>query len=491
VELVLALDSGTTSVRTVAFDHGANSVDLALIELPQHFPAPGEVEHDPADIIRLSLDTLRQVASRAGSRGDRIVALGITNQRETTVAFDRSNGASTHRALVWQDRRTADQCRLLEVGGHRDYIRARTGLVLDPYFSGTKMRWLLDHGALDRAETPSLATVDALLLWTLTGGANGGVFATEPSNASRTMLWDLTTRAWSPTLCELLGVPIGTLPEVRPSAGPFGVVDGSVLPELAGVPITGMLGDQQSALFGQACFDAGMVKATYGTGSFLLTNTGTELPAVPEGLLGTVAWDLGEFGPVNFALEGSAFVAGAAIQWLRDELGLIATSADLEPLARTVATSGGVSFVPAFTGLGSPYWRADARGALLGLTRGSTKAHVARAVLESLAFQVRAMTDTFVEAGVQLRELRADGGAATMDLLLELQATNSRLLVRRGATVEATARGAATVAGLAVGWWNSLDDLRTTWSSEYQAIPGESTVVDADYLAWRRAVERA
>jgi glycerol kinase len=491
VDLVVALDAGTTSIRTVAFNTRAEPVDSAQNEFPQYFPAPGEVEHDPADFVRLAIATLREVAGRAHDRGDRVRAIGLTNQRETTVAFDRANGAARHRALVWQDRRTTPFCQELANAGHYAFIRARTGLVLDPYFSGTKMRWLLERGVLDTATEPALATVDAYLLWTLTGGPNGGVFATEPSNASRTMLFDIRERSWSHELSALLGVPLSLLPPVRPSAGTFGAISRAVVPELADVPVTAMLGDQQSALFGQACFDPGMIKATYGTGSFILATTGSEVPVVPDGLLGTVAWSLGDHGPTTYALEGSAFVAGAAVQWLRDELGLIAHAHDLEALASSVPTSDGVAFVPAFTGLGSPYWRPDARGALVGLTRGSSKAHVARAVLESLAFQVRAMTDTLRAANVDLVELRADGGAAAMDLLLALQATNSRLTVRRSSSVEATARGAATLAGLAAGVWESLDDLRDLWSSAQTFAPNEPSEVDAHFAAWSRAIERA
>jgi glycerol kinase len=490
MDLLLALDAGTTGVRAVAFDGEGTEVTSAYRALTQHFPAPGLVEHDALEIARLAVEVLREVGDVASQHRHRVVALGITNQRETTVAFDRARGVVSHHALVWQDRRTAEQCADLTARGALPEVRATTGLVLDPYFSGTKMRWLAEHGALDGLEQPAMATVETFLLWTLTGGPDGGVFATEPSNASRTMLLDLATVDWSASMTTLLGVDRAWLAPVRPSATHFGDVAASVVPELAGVPIAGILGDQQSALFGQACLEPGMVKATYGTGAFVLAHAGDRPPPPPPGLLATVAWDLGALGPVGYALEGSAFVAGAAIQWLRDELGLLAASSDLEPLARTVPDSGGVVLVPAFTGLGSPWWRSDATGVLMGLTRGSGRGQIARAVVEALAFQVRAMTDAFAAAGVPLRALRADGGAAVMDLLLELQATNSRLPVTRAASLEATARGAATLAGLTTGFYPDLAAVAATWRGAATFTPGDPAVVDAGYAAWSRAVER-
>ena len=490
MDIVLALDAGTTGVRTVAYGSSTDPIDTAYRELHQYFPAPGLVEHDPLEIGRLALETLSEVAQRVRANGHEVVALGITNQRETTIAFDRASGRSAHHALVWQDRRTTPQCEQLVNDGHLEFVRRSTGLVLDPYFSGTKMRWLLDHGALDTAEVPALGTVDSYLVWMLTGASDGGTFITEASNASRTMLLDLTTLDWSPRLGSLLGVPLELLAQVRPSASRFGLVSGDLVPELEGVPITGILGDQQAALFGQACFAPGMVKATYGTGSFLLANAGSTPPQPRDGVIGTVAWDLGAFGPVSYAYEGSAFVAGAAIQWLRDELGLVAAASDLGPLAESVVDSGGVSFVPAFTGLGSPFWEPEARGVLTGLTRGSGRAQVARAVVEALAFQVAAMTEAFATAGIELRELRADGGAAAMDLLMRMQSTISRLPVRRSASLEATARGAATLAGLEAGVWSGLDEIASTWSSTLSCEPSDPTLLDATYAAWRRSVER-
>jgi glycerol kinase len=494
VEIVLALDAGTSAIRTLAFDNRAHVVDTASRDLPVSFPHPGEVEQDAALIASLAVETLREVAGRRGP-DERVRALGITNQRETTIAFDRATGRPGGPALVWQDRRTAPLCATLEAHGHGPAVRATTGLVLDPYFSASKMRWMADHGELDSLTTPSLATVDAWLVWWLTGGPAGGTWATEPSNASRTMLMDLTTRQWSPAMVDLWGVSRAALPDLRPSAGSFGTVSASVVPELAGVEITAVLGDQQAALFGQACFETGTVKATYGTGSFVLANAG-ERPNDVDGLITTVAWDLGDGGPATYALEGSAFVAGAAVQWLRDDLALIDAVDQLETLARRVSDSAGACVVPAFTGLGSPFWRAGARGTITGLSRATGRAHLARALIEGLAFQVRAMTDAFAAGGVVPREVRADGGAAAMDLLLEYQSTASRLPVRRSRSLEATARGAATLAGLAAGVWSSTAELAELWEGEAPVVTRDPTASDAaaverGYAAWRRAVDRA
>ena len=353
------------------------------------------------------------------------------------------------------------------------------------------MRWLMDHGAIEGFAQPALSTIDAFLLWTLTGGPQGGVFATEPSNASRTMLMDLATLTWSSEMSELLGVPLEYLPTIQPSAHHFGTIDATVIPELAEIPITAMLGDQQAALFGQACFSPGMVKATYGTGAFILANAGHAVPPLREGLVTTVAWDAGRHDVPTYAYEGSAFVAGAAIQWLRDELQIISSAPEVGPLAESVSDSGGVIFVPAFTGLGSPFWRSEARGVLMGLSTSTTKAHIARAVVEALAFQVRAMTEAFAEGGVALQELRADGGAAAMDLLLQLQATSSRLTVRRSRSLEATAQGAALMAGLEVGLWPSLESLAALWGSTFTAEPEDPTFTDLGYAAWLDATTRA
>ena len=491
VELVLALDAGTSGVRCVAFDRATTVRDTSYRALTQHFPRPGEVEHDAREIADLCVETLRDVAQRARANGDDIVALGITNQRETTVAFDRASGDLPHRAIVWQDRRTAAHCRDLDALGETPNVRATTGLVLDSYFSATKMRWFLDQGHMDALETPSFATVDSWLVWWLSGGANAGAFVTEPSNASRTMLMDLDTRSWSPTMTTLFDVDPAMLATIQPSLSRFATVSTDVVPELAGVAITGILGDQQSALFGQACFRPGVVKATYGTGAFILANVGEKNPGVFDGLITTLAWDLGDVAPPSYAVEGSAFVAGAAVQWLRDEMGFIDDASELETLATSVSDSAGVQFVPAFTGLGSPFWRSDARGSITGLSRGVGRAHIARALIEALAYQVRAMTNAFNDGGVVLHELRADGGAAAMDLLMQLQATNSRLPVLRSASLEATARGAATIAGLGAGLWASLDELNELWSSDRRFEAEDPLFVDLGYAAWRRALEHA
>ncbi len=491
MELILALDAGTSGVRTIAFDQNTNVHDSAYRELTQYFPEPGWVEHDALEIADLAVATLREVATRARESGHKVVALGITNQRETTVGFDRETGRVAGHAIVWQDRRTGAYCEKLANEDKGPLVRSCTGLVLDSYFSATKMRWLLDSGALDSAISPSLCTIDTWLLWFLSGANEGGVYLTEPSNASRTMLMDLDTLDWSPAMTSLFSVPSSTLADIRPSTTNFATISADAVPELSGVPITGILGDQQAALFGQACFDTGLVKATYGTGAFVLANAGDSSPGVVDGLLTSVAWDLGAFGPATYCLEGSAFVAGAAVQWLRDELGFIDVSSDLEALATSVPASDGVAFVPAFTGLGSPFWRGDARGSISGLSSSSTRAHVARALLEALAFQVRAITDAFESGGVRLRELRADGGAAAMDTLMQLQATSCQLEVRRSETLEATARGAACVAGLEIGVWHSLEQLAELWQANRVFRPEDPAPLNAVFDAWLRACERS
>src|SRR5580698_1814360 len=503
--VVVAIDAGTTGVRALAVDGQARVADVAYRELTQHFPRPGWVEHDPAEIWATVRDTLSEVGARLAERGDTVAAIGITNQRETLAAFDRSTGQPLHNAIVWQDRRTAALCTELTEAGHLAFVRATTGLVLDPYFSATKAAWLLRHGDLALApDDPNLSfcTVDSWVLWNLTGGIRGGTYATDPSNASRTLLLNTASLAWSPELCAVFGVPPHTLPEVRPSAGRFGrAVLGDLGPAstvLDGVPVSGVLGDQQAALFGQACFEPGMVKVTYGTGSFALANAGPERPPPPDGLTVSCAWDLGEHaddrhGRVAYALEGSAFVSGAAIQWLRDGLGIISSAAEVGPLAASVPDSGGVTFVPALTGLGSPWWDPHARGIVTGLTRGVGRAHLARACVEGMAFQVRDMTDAMAAASAYpLSTLRADGGAAAMDLLLELQAEQSRMPVARPASLQSTALGGATVAGLAEGMWSSLTELAGLWHAETvfePELPVELT--DALHGGWRRAVEKS
>jgi glycerol kinase len=500
---VVAIDAGTTGVRAVVVDEHARVADVAYRELTQHFPRPGWVEHDPAEIWDAVRATLAEAGARLARAGDSVAAIGITNQRETLVAFDRSTGRPLHRAIVWQDRRTASLCDETVRAGHLPLVRERTGLVLDPYFSATKAAWLLRSGELALARSDpnlSFCTVDTWILWNLTGGPAGGAYATDPSNASRTLLLDTATLAWSDELCALFGIPAHTLPEVRPSAGRFGtaaLADLGAAAALDGVPVSGVLGDQQAALFGQACFDPGMVKVTYGTGSFALANVGAERPPAPEGLTVSCAWDLGAHATANarvaYALEGSAFVSGAAIQWLRDGLGIIDSAAEVGPLAASVPDSGGVTFVPALTGLGSPWWDSRARGIVTGLTRGAGRAQIARACVEAMAFQVRDMTDAMAAASSHpLSALRADGGAAAMDLLLELQAEQSRMPVARPCSLESTALGAATVAGLAEGVWSSLDELATLWAAEAVFEPRLPTeLTDVAHASWRRAVEKS
>ena len=490
MDAIVALDAGTTSVRALAFGPDLEELASAGRPLHQSYPHPGEVEHDAAEIAAAAVATLEEVAAALAGSGHVPIAVGVTNQRETTVAFDRERPDPLAPAIVWQDRRTASACAQLRARGLEDQVRATTGLVLDPYFSATKMAWLLERGCLDGATTPALATVDSWLTWWLTGGPAGGVFTTEPSNASRTALMDLATREWSAPMAELFGVPTGLLAPLGASGRIVGYVERAVVPALGGLPIAAVLGDQQAALFGHAGYRPGMVKATYGTGAFVVANAGATPPAPLPGLLATVAWDLGPLGGVTYALEGSAFVAGAAIEWLTDAVGLLASPAELEPLAATVPDAGGVRFIPALAGLGSPYWRPDVRGAVMGLESATTRAHLARAVIDALAFQVRAITDTFVDAGLALADLRIDGGVARMDLLAQLQATLCQVPVSRGPASEATARGVAALAGLVTGVWGSLDELSGHWSAARTFAPAAPAGEAAAYDAWTRAVDR-
>ncbi len=437
---ICAIDAGTTGVRAMAIGEDGRPRGWSYREFPQHFPRPGWVEHDPLEIWAAVEET---VAALEGP----FAAVGITDQRETTVVWDRRTGEPLAPAIVWQDRRTAGLCASLAPS--LPLVRSLTGLVLDPYFSATKLRWLLDNGV---AAGPDLAfgTIDSWLIWKLTGGA---VHATDPSNASRTLLYDIRSLAWSPSLCSLFGVPMSCLPEVRPSSGSFGTVASG---PLRGVPITGVAGDQQAALFGQACVVPGMTKNTYGTGSFVLMNVGPSCPSPVEGLLTTVGWTLAD-GTTAYALEGAIFVTGAAIQWLRDGLGLVSSAASVGPLAASVESTEGVVLVPAFTGLGSPYWDPHARGTLVGITRGTGRAHLARAVVEAMAYLTRDVVDAMsVAAGRSVTALRADGGASVMDVLLQFQADQLGVPVARPRIEETTALGAAYLAGLAEGVWGSL-----------------------------------
>jgi len=487
--VVVAVDAGTTGVRALAVDEGGGIVGLAYEELPQHFPQPGWVEHDPEGISGAVRATLAALSSRLAADGTTVAAVGVTNQRETAVAWDRTTGRSRHRAIVWQDRRTAARCDALAEAGHLPLVRETTGLVLDPYFTATKLEWMLGPGGVEADADLAVGTVDSWVVRHLTGGA---AHVTDPSNASRTLLYDLRMASWSPELCDLFGVPVGALPEVRPSSGRYGVTaDGCGLP--AGIPVSGMAGDQQAALFGQACVAPGMVKHTYGTGGFVLLNVGEQRPPVADGLLTTVAWQLAERGPVTYAYEGAVFIVGAAVQWLRDGLGIITSSDEVEALARSVPDSGGVVVVPAFSGLGSPWWDPWARGTVVGLTRGVGRAHLARAVLEAMAFSTRDVIEAMSRsAGRPILELRVDGGAAVNDLLLQLQADQLQMSVIRPVVTETTALGAAFLAGLAEGVWGSTDDVAAAWAAECTFQPAVSASSAAGpYEDWLRALERS
>ena len=481
--VVVAIDAGTTGVRAFAVDERGHPAGWSYREFPQHFPKPGWVEHDAADIWDAVEATLGELRASLKEAGQTIAAIGITDQRETVVVWDKSTGKPLSRAIVWQDRRTAARCDALAEEGALELVRNRTGLVLDPYFSATKLEWLLTEGGVDR-DNPDLAfgTVDSWVLWNLTGGA---VHATDPSNASRTLLYDLRTRAWSPELLDLFRIPASCLPEVRPSSGRFGTTSD-------GIPVSGIAGDQQAALFGQACFTPGMTKNTYGTGSFVLMNVGPQCPEPVEGLLTTMAWELAD-GTVAYAYEGAIFVTGAAVQWLRDGLGVISSADEIEALARSIPDSEGVYLVPAFTGLGSPWWDPYARGTVVGLTRGTGRAHLARAVLEAMAYQTRDVVEAMSDAsGHAVQALRADGGAAANDLMLQLQADQLQVPVARPVVQETTALGAAYLAGLAEGVWSSCEELAEHWALDAEFTPAASRGgADARHAGWKRAVERS
>ena len=482
---VLAIDAGTTGVRCRAvFDTDRGPV-ASYREFDQHFPHPGWVEHDAEEIWEAVRTTVAEVIAEVGA--DAVAAFGITNQRETVVAWDRRTGRPHGTAIVWQDRRTAERCDELEAGGHLPMVRERTGLVLDPYFSGTKFEWLIGERDVPVDDHLALGTIDAWLIWKLTSGA---VHATDISNASRTMLCDIRSRRWDPDLCELLHVPIDALPAIVPSSGRIGTTaEHPGIP--AGVPISGVAGDQQSALFGQACVRPGMAKNTYGTGSFVLLNVGSECPPPTEGMLTTVAWTLAD-GTTQYALEGSIFVTGSAVQWLRDGLGIIETASETGPLAASVGDSGGVYVVPAFTGLGSPWWDPHARGAVFGITRGTGRAQLARAVVESMAFQTRDVVDAMTAAsGIRIDDLRVDGGASAMDLLCQFQADQLGARVRRPVDQETTALGAAFLAGLAEGVWPDLSAIGDRWQLEAEFEPADDrAIADALHRQWLVAVER-
>jgi len=490
---ILSLDSGTTSVRCIVFDRAGVVCAVAQHEFTQYFPKAGWVEHDPEEIWRTQLLCAREALQNCSASAAEIAAVGITNQRETCIVWDRKTGKPVYNAIVWQCRRTAPFCEGLKEQGYGDIIREKTGLVPDAYFSGAKIRWILDNvpGARERAEAGELCfgTVDSWLIWNLTGKK---VHATDVSNASRTMLFNINTLQWDSELCDIVGVPMSMLPTVRPSSCSFGECDASLL----GAPILigGAAGDQQSALFGQCCFEKGSVKNTYGTGCFMLSNTG-DAPVLSEsGLVSTVAWSLGD-GKAVYALEGSVFVAGAAIQWLRDEMKLISSAQESETVAASVSDTCGCYFVPAFTGMGAPYWNQEARGIITGLTRGAGREHIVRAALESMAYQstdvLRAMEK---DLGQALLSLKVDGGASANNFLMQFQADVSDLSVIRPASVETTARGAAFLAGLAAGFWHDTDELCALCEREGSATfaPSVSAEKREELLCgWHKAVERA
>ena len=488
---MIAIDAGTTGVRSRAVFTDGRPPVASYQEFAQHYPEPGWVEHDALEIWAAVAETLNNVVADVGT--DQVKAIGITNQRETVLAWNRSTGRPYGTAIVWQDRRTAERCDELRDAGHLPLVRERTGLVLDPYFSGTKAEWLLTHRDIPIDDDLSIGTIDAWIIWKLTGGSDhpASVFATDVTNASRTMLCDIRTRTWDPELCDLLHVPTSALPTIVPSSGRIGLTATEAgIP--GGIPISGVAGDQQAALFGQACVRPGMAKNTYGTGSFVLLNVGEQCPEPTEGMLTTVAWTLAD-GTTHYALEGSIFVTGAAIQWLRDGLNVIDDAAETGPLAESVADTGGVYVVPAFAGLGSPWWDPYARGTIVGITRGTGRAELTRAVVESMAYQTRDVVDAMVAAsGTPVIDLRVDGGASVMDLLCQLQADQLGVTVQRPADQETTALGAAFLAGLAEGVWASTDDIDRQWSLDAEFTPAaDRTIADLLHAQWRRAVERS
>jgi glycerol kinase len=490
-DYVLALDQGTTSSRAIVFDRDGGTVAVAQREYPQGYPFPGHVTHDPEDIWQTQLGTAREVLEAVPGGAASIAAVGITNQRETTIVWDRATGQPVAPAIVWQSRITADHCAQLRTAGHEERVRALTGLPLDAYFSGPKIAHILDAepGLRARAEAGELAfgTVDSFLVWRLTGGRS---HITDVSNASRTLLFDIVERRWDPWLCELIGVPMAMLPEVRPSSALLTETDPGVLG--TALPISGIGGDQMAATFGQACLTPGMAKNTYGTGAFALLNTGTTPVVSRHGLLSTILWQLGETGETVYALEGSVFVAGAAVQWLRDGLKAIKASKDVEQLAAAGDRDAGVVVVPAFVGLGAPHWDPDARGAIVGLTFGTGIEDIALATVDAMAYQVTDVLKSMtLDASHEIGALRVDGGAAVNDALLQFQADILRVPVERPRVTETTALGAAFLAGLATGFWSSTDEVEATWQLDRRFEP-QMDQADRDRLVqrWRHAVER-
>ncbi|MGZ4760867.1 MAG: glycerol kinase GlpK [Ilumatobacteraceae bacterium] len=483
---VIAIDAGTTGVRSRAVFDDQREGPASYQEFAQIYPQPGWVEHDAEEIWAVVRSTLDEVIGRVGCES--VAAIGIANQRETAVAWNIRTGKPYGTAIVWQDRRTADRCEVLRESGYLPLVRHATGLVLDPYFTASKFEWMLTERHIPLDAELALGTIDSWLIWNLTGGE---VHATDATNASRTMLFDIRELRWSPDLCDLFGVPMSALPSVLPSSCRFGLTsEASGCP--AGIPISGVAGDQQAALFGQACFVPGMAKNTYGTGSFVLLNVGSSCPPPTEGMLTTIAWQLAD-GAVAYALEGAIFVTGAAIQWLRDGLGLITSASEIGPLAESAADNGGVYLVPAFAGLGSPWWDPYARGTIVGITRGSTTAHIARAVVEAMAYQTRDVVEAMAAAsGTTLAALRVDGGASVMDLLLQMQADQLGVAVQRPSDQETTALGAAYLAGLAEDVWPSFDAIEARWKIDATFEPeSDRLLADLGHSEWLRAVSRS
>jgi glycerol kinase len=489
-QLILALDQGTTSSRAILFNHSGEIEFVSQKSFEQIYPTPGWVEHDPNEIWSSQVSVAAEVIAKAGISGREVAAIGITNQRETTVVWDKETGEPVYNAIVWQDRRTSKYCDELKEQGHAEMIKEKTGLVLDAYFSATKLKWILDtvEGAREKAEAGKLCfgTVDTFLVWKLT---RGKMFITDVSNASRTMLLNIHTLEWDNDLLELFNIPRAILPEVKQSSEIYGETATTLFSTK--IPIAGIAGDQQAALFGQMCTTPGMVKNTYGTGCFLLMNTGTEAVSSKNNLLTTVAWKIN--GEVNYALEGSVFVGGAAIQWLRDGLKLINSAEEVNTLAQSVEDNGGVYFVPALTGLGAPYWDQYARGTIVGITRGTTNAHIARATLEGIAFQVYDIVKSMeADAGKKSPELRVDGGASASDILMQIQSDIFGAKITRPKTLETTALGAAYLAGLAVGYWKNIDEIQSQWIVDKHFQPQmEEEKVEKMLKTWKKAVQRS
>jgi glycerol kinase len=484
---ILSLDQGTTSSRAIIFNKEGEIVSVAQKEFTQIYPQPGWVEHDAKEIRSTQATVATEAILKAQSTPADIAAIGITNQRETTIVWDRETGEPVYNAIVWQDRRTSTYCNFLKEQGHDKIIQEKTGLVVDSYFSGTKIKWILDEvpGARQKAEEGKLAfgTVDSWLIWNLTAGK---VHATDVTNASRSMIYNINTLQWDDELLQLLNIPSSMLPKVKSSSEIIGETAGQIL--AAKIPIAGIAGDQQSALFGQMCTKPGMVKNTYGTGCFMLMNIGTKPIISKHKLLTTIAWKIGD--EVQYALEGSIFIGGAVVQWLRDGLGIISSSAEVETLAKKVEDNGGVFIVPAFTGLGAPYWNQDARGTMVGITRGSTSAHIARAALESIALQTMEVLKAMeADSGTAIKELRVDGGATANDLLMQIQANVLQTKVVRPEITETTAMGAAYLAGLAVGFWSSVEEIQEQWKVQKVFEPTNADKVPAMVKGWHKAVK--